>query len=162
MEKHPQCQHDCECAGGCCDYHVPVGRCFSVRGGFLNVDQRVYVEQLLFGLKTVLQLVQVVDPWGERLFNAGSSCFGSIGELSGMYTDGAMRWACATPCSSGSVLISPEVMEHRVPLWIRPAPESVRVRVTHTLSRGHLMFTWRWSKKWKTHTSPCRNKVGFR
>jgi hypothetical protein len=41
---------------------MPVGRRFSVRGGFLNVDQLVYVEQLLFGFETVLQLVQVVDP----------------------------------------------------------------------------------------------------
>ena len=104
---------------------MPVERCFSVRGGFLDVDQRVYVELLMFGLKTVLQLAQVVDPWCERLFNAGSSCFAGIGELSGTYADGATRLACATPCSSGSVLISPEVMEHRVALWISPAPESV-------------------------------------
>jgi len=69
-EKHPKCQQDCECAGGCCDYQVQVGRCFSVRGDFLDEDQRVYVEQLLLGLKTVLQLVQVVDLWCERLFNA--------------------------------------------------------------------------------------------
>ena len=94
-------------------------------GGLLNMDQRVYVEQLLFGLKTVLQLVQVVDPLCERLFNVGSSCFASIGELSGTYSDGATRLACATPCSSGSVLISPEEMERRVALWISPAPESV-------------------------------------
>ena len=46
-----------------------------MRGGFLNVDQRVYVEQLLFGLKTVLQLVQVVDPWCERLYNVGELMF---------------------------------------------------------------------------------------
>ena len=71
----------------------------------------------------------------------GSSCLDSIGELSGTYTDGALRLACATPCSSGSVRISPKVIEHRVALWINPAPESVRVRVTHTLSRGHLMVT---------------------
>jgi hypothetical protein len=46
-----------------------------VRGGFLDVDQRVYVEQLLFGPKTVLQLVQVLDPWCEGLFNAEKLMF---------------------------------------------------------------------------------------
>ena len=97
MEEHPKRQQDCECAGGCCDYQVPVGRCSSVRDGFLNVGQRVYVEQLLFGFEVVLQLVQVVDTWCESLFETGSSCFDSIGELSDTYTDGATRLACATP-----------------------------------------------------------------
>jgi len=71
----------------------------------------------------------------------GSSCLDNIGKLSGTYTDGASRLACATPCSSGSVRISPEVIEHRVALWITAAPESVQVCVTYTLSRGHLMVT---------------------
>jgi len=75
-----------------------------VRGGFLNVYQRVYVEQLLFGFEAVLQLVQIVDPWCERLFDTGSSCFDSIGELSGTYTDGAMRLVCAAPCILGASL----------------------------------------------------------
>jgi hypothetical protein len=57
----------------------------------------------------------------------GSSCLDNIGRLSGTYTDGASRLATVTPRSSGSVRISPEVIEHRVALWIKPAPESVRV-----------------------------------
>jgi hypothetical protein len=71
----------------------------------------------------------------------GSSCADNTGKLSGTYTAGASMLALGTPCSSGSVLISPEVMAHRVALWIKPAPERVRACVTHALSRGHLKVT---------------------
>ena len=107
----------------------------------LDVNQSVYVERLLCCCETVLQLVQFVDLRCECRFDTGSSCLDNIGKLSGTYTDVASRLACATPRSSGSVRISPEVIEHRVALWIKAAPESVRVCVTHTLSRGHLMVT---------------------
>ena len=46
-----------------------------MRGGFLDMDERVYVEQFLFGLKTVLQLVKIFDPWCEGLFIAGKLMF---------------------------------------------------------------------------------------
>ena len=74
----------------------------------------------------------------------GSSCLDNIGKLSGTYTDGATRLACATPRSSGSVRISPEVIEHRVALWINPAPESVRIchpYVVPWASDGHFTLT---------------------
>jgi hypothetical protein len=70
-----------------------------------------------------------------------SSCADNTGKLSGTYTAGASMLARATPCSYGSDLISPEVIAQRVALWMRPAPESVRVCVTHALSRGHLKVT---------------------
>jgi hypothetical protein len=102
---------------------------FLLKGSLLDVNQGVYIERILRYCKAVLQVVQFVDLHRERRFDTGSSCADNTGKLSGTYTAGASMLACATPCSSGSVVISPEVMVHRVTLWIKPAPESVRVCV---------------------------------
>jgi hypothetical protein len=105
------------------------------------VNQVVYIERILRYCKAALQLVQFVDLHRERRFDTSSSCADNTGKLSGTYTAGVSMLACATPCSSGSVLISPEVMVHCVALWIKAAPESVRVCVNHVLSLGHLIVT---------------------
>jgi hypothetical protein len=71
----------------------------------------------------------------------GSSCSDNTSKLSGTYRAGASMLARATPCSFGRVLISPEVMAHRVALWNKPAPKSVRECASHMLSLGHLIMT---------------------
>jgi hypothetical protein len=89
----------------------------------------------------VIQLIQFVDLRRECRFDTEKHMHKNIGKLSGRYTDGTSLLACATPCCSGSILISSEVIEHRVALWIKPAPKSVRVCDTHMLSRAHNMVT---------------------